>query len=419
MTDKTIVLAFSGGLDTSFCVPWLTEQGYAVTTLFVDTGGVEANERDYIAQRAVELGAVKHVAVDAAQDIWQEVVVPLVRAGEFYQSQYPLLCSDRYVIVRKALELCDELGTRHFAHGCTGMGNDQVRFDLTTQALGNYQIVAPIREIQQRDRQVREFEKSYLQERGYAVRDKTSTYTINENLLGVTISGAEIDRWETPGPDTRQLTRPRGEWPDQPLQIAITFEAGIPVALDGESRPGPDMLAELNRRFGAYGVGRGIYTGDTNVGLKGRIVYEAPGLTALDVAHRALEEATCTRHQNRFKPVAARQWAELVYQGFFYEPLKTDLEAYLASAQSALNGTVTLLTHGGTVDAVAIESDHLLVNDSATYAQSADWTSAEAQGFIKLFGQSSAVWAKVNKDLAASRRDGDDSVGAASSRDRR
>ncbi|MBT8132320.1 MAG: argininosuccinate synthase [Gammaproteobacteria bacterium] len=396
MNNKEIVLAFSGGLDTSFCVPWLNEQGYSVTTLFVDTGGVDAAERDYIAQRATELGAAKHVAIDAAEDIWHEVVTPLIRAGEFYQSQYPLLCSDRYVIVRKALELCDELGTDYFAHGCTGMGNDQVRFDLTTRALGNYQIVAPIREIQQRDRQVREYEKAYLAERGFSVREKTGTYTINENLLGVTISGAEIDRWEAPGPDTWQLTRPQPEWPDQATRAAIRFEAGIPVALDGKDRFGPQILAELNRRFGACGVGRGIYTGDTNVGLKGRIVYEAPGLTALDVAHRALEEATCTRHQNSFKPVAARQWAELVYQGFFYEPLKTDLEAYLASSQYAVNGTVTLESHGGSVQAIAIESDQLLQKDGATYAQSADWSVAEAEGFIKLFGQSSALWASVN-----------------------
>lgn len=396
MTDKTVVLAFSGGLDTSFCVPWLTEQGYAVTTLFVDTGGVSADERDYIAQRAVELGAVKHVAIDAAQDIWQEVVVPLIRSGEWYQSQYPLLCSDRYVIVRKALELCDELGTRNFAHGCTGMGNDQVRFDLTTRALGDYEIIAPIRAIQKRDRQVREYEKAYLAERGFSVRSQTRTYTINENLLGVTVSGAEIDLWEAPGEDTWQLCRPPAQWPDKSLESTITFQAGIPVALDGKTREGPDMLAELNRRFGAYGIGRGIYTGDTNVGLKGRIVYEAPGLTALHTAHRALEEAVSTRHQNAFKPVIARQWAELVYQGFFYEPLKTDLEAYLASSQFAVDGTVTLHTDGGNVQAIAIDSDRLLVNDGATYAQTADWTADEAEGFIKLFGQSSALWTKVN-----------------------
>ncbi len=396
MTAKPVVLAFSGGLDTSFCVPWLNERGYEVTTLFVDTGGVDAAERDYIARRARQLGAAKHVAIDASADIWEEVVVPLVRADARYQDQYPLLCSDRYVIVRKALELCDAIGARHFAHGCTGMGNDQVRFDLTVQALGDYEVVAPIREIQQEGRQVREFEKRYLADHGFDVRDKTQTYTVNENLLGVTISGAEIDRWEPPGPDTWQLTRPRAEWPREPLRVTVTFSAGEPVALDGQRRDGASLLAELNTRFGAYGVGRGLYTGDTNVGLKGHIVFEAPGLTALQTAHRALEEATSTRHQNAFKPLVSRQWAELVYQGLFYEPLKADLEAYLACAQRKVSGEVTLETHGGAVHAVAIDSPHILAGDNATYAQSADWSVTEAEGFIKLFGQSSALWTRVN-----------------------
>ncbi len=186
LTDKTVVLAFSGGLDTSFCVPWLAEQGFAVTTLFVDTGGVDAEERDYIATRASAAGRDSaHVVMDGVREVWQDVVVPMLWAGQWYQVQYPLLCSDRYLIVRKALELCDDLGTRHIAHGCTGMGNDQVRFDLTVSALGDYEIIAPVREIQEAHRDVRELRKAYLAERGFDVRAKTSTYTINENLLGV------------------------------------------------------------------------------------------------------------------------------------------------------------------------------------------------------------------------------------------
>ena len=195
MSNKQVVLAFSGGLDTSFCVPWLTEQGYQVTTLFVDTGGVTAKEREYIAARANELGAFRHEVADAGAEVWDEVVLPMLWGGCFYQHQYPLLCSDRYVIVKKALQLCDQLGTRNFAHGCTGMGNDQVRFDLTVRGLGDYNIIAPIREIQQLENNVRDYEQSYLEKNGYSVRAKTSTYTMNENLLGVTISGSEVDRW--------------------------------------------------------------------------------------------------------------------------------------------------------------------------------------------------------------------------------
>lgn len=396
MKSQEVVLAFSGGLDTSFCVPWLAEQGYEVITLFVDTGGVDDEERQYIEDRAYELGAKKHVVADAGPEIWRDVVIPLVQGGQLYQNRYPLLCSDRYIIVEKALELCRQRDTRLFAHGCTGMGNDQVRFDLTVRALGDFEILAPIREIQQERDNVRVFEKEYLEERGFSVRPKTTTYTINENLLGVTASGSEIDRWERPGAETFQLTRPRDQWPDEPHSATITFERGRATELDGEPIDGPSLLSALNARFGPYGVGRRMYTGDTTVGLKGRIVFEAPGLTALMAAHKALEEAVATRHQNRFKPVVAQKWVELVYEGFFHDPLKTDLEAYLESSQRMVNGEVTVETSGGHVDAVEVESTHILKRSDAVYAQSADWGVAEAEGFIQLFGQSSTLWAEVN-----------------------
>jgi argininosuccinate synthase len=169
------------------------------------------------------------------------------------------------------------------------------------------------------------------------------------------------------------------------------------VSLDGEKLAGHTLLAKLNGLFARYGVGRGLYTGDTTIGLKGRIVYEAPGLVALLAAHRALEEAVLTKQQNRFKPEVARKWVELVYEGFFHDPLKTDLEAFLASSQATVNGEVTLETHGGMVNAVAVESKHILNARGATYAQSADWGVEEAEGFIKLFGMSSTLWAEVNR----------------------
>jgi argininosuccinate synthase len=405
MSDQKIVLAFSGGLDTSFCVPWLRERGYAVYTLFADTGGVSAEERDYIERRARELGAVEHRTVDAGAAIWQEFVVPLLWAGQWYQGQYPLLVSDRYLIVKHSLAWCDALGTRHFAHGCTGMGNDQVRFDLTAKALGDYTIVAPIREIQKRHAEVRAYEQQYLEERGFGVRAKQKSYTINENVLGVTLSGGEIDRWEIPGAGARGWCAPPAEWPAQPLRLALTFERGVPVALDGKAVDGPALLQRLNRELARYGVGRGLYTGDTTIGLKGRIVFEAPGLTALHVAHRALEEAVATKAQNRFKPAVGAKWTELVYEGFFYDPLKADLEAYLASSQRTVNGTVTLETRGGTVDAVKVDSPHVLRSAKATYAQAADWGVEEAEGFIRLYGMSSTLFAEVNRGGSDGSRD--------------
>ena len=395
--SKDIVLAFSGGLDTSFCIPYLQERGWAVHTVFADTGGVGAEERAYIEARAKELKAASHVTVDGGPAIWNGFVKPFVWAGEGYQGQYPLLVSDRYLIVDAALARCAQLGTKAIAHGCTGMGNDQVRFDLAVKAQGDYEIVAPIREIQKEHTEVRAYEQKYLEKLGFEVRAKQKAYTINENLLGLTMSGGEIDRWQAPGEGAVGWCKPRADWPSKPLRLKISFVNGEAVALDGEKMAGHTMLAKLNGLLAQYGVGRGIYTGDTTIGLKGRIIFEAPGLAALLVAHRALEEAVLTKQQNRFKPDVSRKWVELVYEGFFHDPLKTDLEAFLASSQSQVNGDVTLETSGGIVNAVAIESKHILNAKGATYAQAADWGVAEAEGFIKLFGMSSTLWAEVNR----------------------
>ena len=400
--SKDIVLAFSGGLDTSFCVPWLKERGWAVHTVFADTGGVSAAEREAIEARASELGVASHVTIDGGPALWEGFVKPFVQAGEAYQGQYPLLVSDRYLIVDAALARAKDLGTNAIAHGCTGMGNDQVRFDLAVKATphpacSGWRIVAPIREIQKEHTRTRAYEQAYLEERGFGVQSRQKSYTINENLLGVTLSGGEIDRWEAPGEGARGWCAPRSAWPIEPLQVSLRFVNGEAVALDGEEMPGAKLLARLNTMFASYGVGRGMYTGDTTIGLKGRIVFEAPGLAALLVAHRALEEAVLSKQQNRFKPEVGRKWVELVYEGFYHDPLKADLEAFLASSQRMVNGEVMLETRGGRVDAVAVDSPHILNASGATYAQSADWGVEEAEGFIKLFGMSSTLWAEVNK----------------------
>ena len=395
--NNDIVLAFSGGLDTSFCVPYLKERGWNVHTVFADTGGVDVAERVAIEARAAELGVASHLTIDGGPAIWDGFVKPFVWAGEAYQGQYPLLVSDRYLIVDAALARARDLGTNAIAHGCTGMGNDQVRFDLAVKASGDYRIVAPIREIQKEHTQTRAYEQAYLEERGFGVQAKQKAYTINENLLGITMSGGEIDRWEAPGVGARGWCAPREQWPAEALRITLRCVGGEAVALDGEAISGAQLLAHLNGLFAQYGVGRGMYTGDTTIGLKGRIVYEAPGLAALLAAHRALEEAVLSKQQNRFKPEVARKWVELVYEGFFHDPLKTDLEAYLASSQRMVNGEVVLETRGGRVDAVAVRSPHILNAKGATYAQSADWGVEEAEGFIKLFGMSSTLWAEVNK----------------------
>jgi argininosuccinate synthase len=395
-TKPKVVLAFSGGLDTSFCVPWLREKGFDVVTCFVDTGAVDAEERKYIETRAKELGAIEHITEDGAQHVWDHVVVPLVQGGQVYQDVYPLLVSDRYVIVERSLAIADRVGTKAFAHGCTGMGNDQVRFDQSVRSLGDYDIIAPIREIQKQHTAVRAWEAKYLEERGFEVRAKTGKYSINTNLLGVTASGSEIDEYQAPDDDTWTLCAHPTKWPKKPLKVTLTFEKGECVAIDGKAIAGPAILRSLNEQFGAYGVGRGIYTGDTTIGLKGRIVFECPGLTALLVAHRALEESVLSAQQNQFKPTVAKKWVDLVYKGFFYEPLKDDLERFLASSQEFVNGDVVLETHGGSLLPVEISSPHILKKKGAVYAQSADWGAEEAEGFILLYGMSSTLSSRIN-----------------------
>jgi argininosuccinate synthase len=373
----------------------LKEQGFAVHTAFVDTGGIAPEHRAWIAERAKSLGAAEHHELDAAGPLWEQFVVPLLYSGARMLEQYPMLCSDRYVIVEQCLKLADELGTSHFAHGCTGMGNDQLRFDQSVRSLGDYVIHAPIRDLQRETNNVRAHELELMEEADVEVPESSSRYSINENLLGVTLSGQEIDEFGVPGEDTHVWCRPRAEWPEGRLELTIGFQNGRAVSLDDQPMDGPRLLAELNRRLGAYGVGRHIYTGDVSIGLKGRIVFECPGIDGLLTAQRALREAVNTKLQNQFHAQIAQRWAELVYTGFFFEPHKRDLEAYLESANEYVTGVVRLATDGGSVQAVALGSRYLLKDPEAVYAQSAGWTPEEAEGFVKLLGQSSTLAARI------------------------
>ena len=394
--SQKIVLAFSGGLDTSYCLWALKQQGFEVHSVYVDTGGTSETERTRINDRAVELGADRHWTINAGDDLWDEFVKPLVWSHAMVLDQYPMLCSDRYVIVRKCLQVCDELGTRNFAHGCTGMGNDQLRFDQTVRSLGDYEIVAPIRLLQSETKNIREFEISGLKDAGFDVPITHSLYSINENLLGATISGGAIDRFGTPDDNTWILCNKPSDWPTESLDVEIEFEKGIATKLNGIATDGPEIIGTLNQQFGRYGVGRHIYTGDVSIGLKGRIVFECPGITVLLAAHRALEDAINTRYQNQFRHIIAARWAELVYTGFFYEPHKHDLEAFLKSSQQHVTGTATVSTSGGSVIATSIDSPHILADADSVYAQSCTWSPEEAVGFIKLLGQSSTLSARIN-----------------------
>ena len=394
---KKIVLAFSGGLDTSFCVPYLIDKGFEVHTIFVNTGGITKNIEKQISNKSKKLGAKKHHSVNVETKLWQQILTPLIWSGSLYQGKYPVLCSDRYLIVSEAVNLCNKLKTNLIAHGCTGMGNDQVRFDMSIKALGNYEIVSPIREIQAKVSDVRNYEIDFLKGRGHKISSSNSKYSINENLMGVTISGSEIDKWQEPKDQTYVLCNKPNKYPSKEKKISIDFFKGIPKKLNGKSLKGAELLKILNKEAGKYGVGRDLYTGDTIIGIKGRILFESPGIAVLMSAHKALEDAVFTNLQNSFKTNVGEKWVELVYKGFYFDPLIEDLESFLENSQKSVSGRVTLLLSPGKVESISVESKKILQKKDAIYAQSASWDEKESLGFIKLYGQSTATWRGLNK----------------------
>jgi len=394
---KKIVLAFSGGLDTSFCVPYLIEQGFEVHTIFVNSGGTSVNDEKKISKRAYELGAKKHINVSIETSLWKEIIKPLIWSGSLYQDKYPALCSDRYLIVSEAIKLCKKLKTKYISHGCTGMGNDQVRFDLSIQAFGNYKTITPIREIQNKVTDVRGYEQEYLKNKGFKVSTLHTKYSINENLMGATVSGSEIDDWKEPSKESYILCNTPDKYPSKPKKLEIEFSKGEAKKINGKSMKGPDLLRMLNKIGGKYGIGRELFAGDTIIGIKGRFLFESPGISILQRSHRALEEAIFTDKQNNFKPLIGKRWVELVYGGFYFDPLTKNLENFLEDIQKPVTGKVTVLLNAGKVEAVAVDSKKILVSKEAVYAQSASWGVEESAGFIKLLGKSTSTWTEINK----------------------
>ena len=395
--NKKIVLAFSGGLDTSFCVPYLIDQGYEVHTLFVNTGGISVKEEQSITKRANELGAKKHININVEKSLWSEILIPLIQSGALYQNKYPALCSDRYLIVKESIKLCKKLKTKNIAHGCTGMGNDQIRFDLSIRAHGKFNIITPIREIQNITKNVRGYEEEYLQDKGFKVSSLHKKYSVNENLMGATISGSEIDEWEEPSSESYVLCKLPHQYPKKPKTLKIKFLRGKVVAINNKKMQGADFLRSLNILGGSFGIGRSVFSSDTIIGLKGRFVFEAPGISILMSAHRALEETVLTDKQNYIKAQVGQEWVNLVYRGFYFEPLRENLEAFLHDSQKTVSGEVTLKLTPGRVDAVAVKSKNILKSPEGAYAQSATWSEAESKGFIKLIGQSTSTWSSIHK----------------------
>jgi argininosuccinate synthase len=379
---EKVVLAFSGGLDTSFCAVYLREEkNYDVITLTVDTGGLGKEELEYIENRSKELGAVKHHLIDARSEIFDEIVSYIIKANALYQGVYPLMCSDRYTIAKHLIEIARKEKASAVAHGCTGAGNDQVRIDATVMSLApELKIIAPIRELSMRRPQ----EIDYLEKRGFKVKSETKKYTINENVFGRTISGSEIDENRAPSEDAWVLSKLRRK---EQESIKISFERGIPTAINGRRMPGIEILQKLNEMAGAHGYGRGLYVEDETFGIKGYQAFEAPGLVFLIESHRALERLVLTHHQLSAKAVLENIYADLSYRGLFYEPLMRDIERFVDSTQEVVTGDVTMRLHNMSAMQENVSSPNTLMReDIARYAQVAGWKGSDAESFIKIYG---------------------------------
>jgi argininosuccinate synthase len=383
---KKVVLAYSGGLDTSVAVAWLREQfGVEVVTLTVDVGG--GSLREGVERRAMSAGAAKAYVVDARERFVTDFVWPHLQAGALYQGVYPLATAlARPLIAQLLVEVANREGADAVAHGCTGKGNDQVRFDVAVHALDpGLEVVAPMRVGMGLSR---EGSIDYAHARGIEIPiTKSSPYSIDVNLWGRSIeTGVLEDPWVAPPADVYQWTVDAGTAPD-PVEITIGFEGGIPVSLDGE-RPDPVELVErLHALAGAHGVGRIDHVEDRLVGIKSREIYEAPAGTVLHRAHRALEGLTLTKDTLRFNRIVADELAQLTYDGLWFSALHRDLRAYAASSQRVVSGDVRMrLDHGNAVVAGRRSPLSLYDRNLATYDEGDAFDHASAVGFIEIFG---------------------------------
>jgi argininosuccinate synthase len=383
---EKVVLAYSGGLDTSVAIRWLKEErGYDVVALTVDVG--LDRDRETLQSRALAAGASRFLWRDARRTFLQDYAFRALQAGAVYQGHYPLATAlSRPLIAKLLVEVAREEGATAVAHGCTGKGNDQVRFDVSVQALApDLRIVAPLREWDM-DRQ-REIE--------YAARHnipvpvtRESPYSVDANLWGRSVeSGPLEDPWQEPPEEAFEWTRPLERTPDRPAYVEITFQEGVPVALDGRELGPVELVQSLNSLAGEHGVGRIDMLEDRLVGIKSREVYEAPAAITLLAAHEALEQMTLSREQRRFKARVSQEYAELVYYGLWFSQHRLDLDAYVRSTQRHVSGTVRVKLLKGQATVVGRRAPRSLYDFSlATYEAGDRFDHRAAPGFIHIWG---------------------------------
>lgn len=398
---KRVVLAYSGGLDTSVAISWIGhETGADVVAVSIDLGQ-GGEDMDTVRQRALGCGAVEAVVVDARDEFADDFCLPAIKANALYQNQYPLVSAlSRPLIVKHLAAAAKEFGADVIAHGCTGKGNDQVRFEVGFNALvPDAEVIAPVRDYAW----TREKAISFAEEHGLPINvTKKSPFSIDQNVFGRAVeTGYLEDLWNAPTKDVYCYTEdPSVNWA-APDEVIISFKEGKPVALDGRQMSLLEIIEELNRRAGAQGIGRIDMVEDRLVGIKSREIYEAPGAVTLIRAHREMENICMERELTRFKNRIEDRWTELVYDGLWYSPLKDSLDAFIAESQKHVTGDIRLVMHGGNINVNGRRSDESLYDfNLATYDEGDSFDQSLAKGFVQLHGLSSKINSKRDQRLS-------------------
>lgn len=397
MSKGKIVLAYSGGLDTSVAIPWLKEKyGYDVVAVALDVG--EGKDLDFVKEKALKVGAVKSVVIDAKELFADQYLLPALKANALYEGKYPMNSAlSRPLISEMLVRIAEEEGAVAVAHGCTGKGNDQVRFDISVAALNpGLEVVAPVREWGM----TRDEEIAYAEKHAIPIPvNLEKPFSIDQNLWGRSCESGELeDPWQAPPEAAYEWTLPLADTPDQPEEIEIEFEKGIPTRLNGAPLSVAKIIEQLNLIAGKHGVGRIDHVENRLVGIKSREIYECPGAHTLILAHKELEFLTQTRDVTRFKPEVEQKWAELVYDGLWFSPLKNALDAFIEETQKNVTGKVRMTLFKGHATVTGRTSPYSLYNkELATYSKEDSFDHQAAVGFIKLWGLPTHIYASVNK----------------------
>jgi argininosuccinate synthase len=397
--ENPIVLAFSGGLDTSFCVPWLAETySRPVVTATVNTGGLDAAASQALADKARALGALEHIEIDARAEFFDRVIRFLIIGNVRRGNLYPLCVgAERGVQARHLATAARQFGSTTVAHGCTAAGNDQVRFEIILKALApELEVLAPVRD----NNFARDAQVEFLRQHNMPIPAKGSAYSINRGLWGVTIGGTEtLDSKGSIPESAWVLSSGALQSPRKPESLTISFDQGVPVALDGEPLAPVALIESLEAKGAAFGIGRGIHVGDTIIGTKGRVAFEAPAAAILLDAHRELEKLTLGAAQARLKEQLAQAYGDLVHEGRQLDPVCADIEAFFVSSQRRVSGSVTVELRPGSLFVTGVNSPFSLMAASrGKYGESAgEWTSADAVGFSRILALPGILHARAGQ----------------------